>query len=151
MAVAPLFFRKAVGAFLVYDITDKKSFEDVNRWYEQLTNSVSSQIVIMLVGNKSDRKDREVPYNVAMEYARARSFAFLETSAKNKTNVSNAYHALVREIYKNQGEEDQMDKVGRDSIRIRSPNGRDTSGSPSIFMNSTRRSRQTNHKSNCKC
>jgi GTPase SAR1 family protein len=50
----------------------------------------------MLLGNKCDLPNREVPYNVAMEYARSRNFGFLEVSAKAGTNIKNSFHCLVR-------------------------------------------------------
>ncbi len=50
----------------------------------------------MLLGNKCDLPNREVPYNVGMEYARSRNFGFLEVSAKTGTNIKNSFHCLVR-------------------------------------------------------
>lgn len=55
----------------------------------------------MLLGNKCDLPNREVPYNVAMEYARSRNFGYLEVSAKTGMNVRNSFNCLVREIYRN--------------------------------------------------
>ena len=65
----------------------------------------------MLLGNKCDLPEREVPYNVAMEFARSKNFGFLEVSAKTGTNIKSAFNSLVRgkikcvnsnvEIYKN--------------------------------------------------
>jgi GTPase SAR1 family protein len=50
----------------------------------------------MLIGNKCDLPEREVPYNVAMEYARSKNFGFLEVSAKAGTNIQSAFTCLVR-------------------------------------------------------
>lgn len=50
----------------------------------------------MLVGNKCDLPDREVPYNVAMEYARSRNFGYLEVSAKTGSNIKSAFSSLLR-------------------------------------------------------
>ena len=82
MALAPLFFRKAVGAFLVYDCTKKESFARVDAWFQEISNNVDTRVIIMLIGNKCDLPNREVPYNTAMEYAKSRNFGFLEVSAK---------------------------------------------------------------------
>lgn len=100
-SLAPLFFRKSIGAFLVYDCTSKESFEALDGWFQQLSNNIDSRVIIMLLGNKCDLPNREVPYNVAMEYARSRNFGFLEVSAKTGMNVRNAFNCLVREIYHN--------------------------------------------------
>lgn len=60
-AVAPLFYRKAVGAFLVYDCTNRKSFEAVEEWYQQVSSNVDgSRVIVMLMGNKCDLPNREV-------------------------------------------------------------------------------------------
>jgi small GTP-binding protein len=64
-SVAPLFFRKAVGAILVYDVTSKKSFDAVESWYENVKNYCDSNVVVMLLGNKMDLPNKEVPNNMA--------------------------------------------------------------------------------------
>lgn len=65
----------------------------------------------MLMGNKCDLPNREVPYNMAMEYARSRNFGFLEVSAKAGTNIKNSFYCLVREIYKNQTNPEDGSKI----------------------------------------
>lgn len=55
----------------------------------------------MLLGNKCDKTDREVSYNMAMEFAMKHNFGFLEVSAKTGTNIKSAFNSLAREIYKN--------------------------------------------------
>ena len=60
-ALAPLFFRKAVGAFLVYDCTDRTSFEAVDEWYTQVSSNLDgARVIVMLLGNKCDMPNREV-------------------------------------------------------------------------------------------
>ena len=81
-ALAPLFFRKAVGAFLVYDCTNEQSFKNVDSWFSEISNNVDTRVIIMLIGNKCDLPNREVPYNTAMDYAKSKNFGFLEVSAK---------------------------------------------------------------------
>ena len=56
-SLAPIFFRKSVGAFLVYDVTNKDSFLALDSLREQLQNSSDSKIVVMLIGNKVDMAD----------------------------------------------------------------------------------------------
>ena len=99
MALAPLFFRKAIGAFLVYDCTNKATFDALDSWFGQISNNIDSRVIIMLLGNKCDLPNREVSYNQAMEYARARNFGYLEVSAKSGANVRNAFNCLVRGKY----------------------------------------------------
>ena len=55
-----MFFRKSVGAFLVYDVTNRDSFLALESWKEQLNNTSESKIVVMLLGNKMDLPNKEV-------------------------------------------------------------------------------------------
>jgi len=67
MALAPLFFRRAVGAFLVFDLCNMDSFDALDKWHEQLLKNTDTKVIIMLLGNKKDKsREREVPYNLAM-------------------------------------------------------------------------------------
>ena len=59
-SLAPVFFRKSVGAFLVYDVTNKESFLALESWKEQLNNTNDTKIVVMLVGNKVDLPNKQV-------------------------------------------------------------------------------------------
>lgn len=96
-SLAPLFYRKAVGAFLVFDLTSRKSFENVDDWYQQVSSNVDgARVIVMLLGNKADLPNREVSYNDAMEYARSRNFGYLEVSAKSGTNIRNSFNCLVK-------------------------------------------------------
>ena len=96
MAMAPLFFRKAIGAILVYDVTKKESFDQLDIWLQQLSNNIDSRVIIMLVGNKCDLPNREVPYNVAMMFAKERNMGYLEVSAKTGANIFNTFNCLIR-------------------------------------------------------
>ncbi len=69
-SLSPLFFRKTVGCFLVFDCTSMRSFQEIQSWYSQVQNSVETNVLFMMLGNKCDLPHREVSYNYAMEYAR---------------------------------------------------------------------------------
>lgn len=96
MSLAPLFFRKAIAAFLVYDCTDRASFEALDTWFQQISNNIDTRVIIMLLGNKCDLPQREVPYNEAMEYARGKNMGYLEVSAKTGANIRNSFNCLIR-------------------------------------------------------
>ena len=100
MALAPLFFRRAVGAFLVFDVCSMESFKALDKWYEQITKNMDSKVVVMLLGNKKDKNSREVPYNVAMQFAIERNFGFMEVSARTGSGVTEALNRLVAEVFK---------------------------------------------------
>ena len=69
-AVASTYYRGAVGAMIVYDITKYKSFEGVEKWYEELKQYADDGIKVMLVGNKTDlKKLREVKTEEAVLYS----------------------------------------------------------------------------------
>ena len=100
MALAPLFFRRAVGAFLVFDVCSMESFKNLDKWYDQILKNTDQRLIIMLLGNKCDKNTREVPYNVAMQYAMERNFGFMEVSAKTGAGVQAAFDCMIQEVYR---------------------------------------------------
>lgn len=99
-AITSAYYRGAVGALLVYDISKQVTFKNVERWLTELRENAAQNIVIMLVGNKSDlRHLREVPTEAAKEYAEKNGLSFIETSALDSTNVELAFQNILTEIY----------------------------------------------------
>lgn len=100
-AVTSAYYRGAVGAMLVYDITKRQSFDHVAKWLEELRDHADNNIIIMLVGNKSDLSSlRAVPTEDAKEFAQKESLFFMETSALEATNVESAFLSVLTEIYR---------------------------------------------------
>jgi Ras-related protein Rab-11A len=100
-AITSAYYRGAVGALLVYDITKHETFANVERWLTELRDHADQNIVIMLVGNKSDlRHLRAVTTEEATEFAEKHNLAFIETSALDATGVDTAFQQLLTEIYK---------------------------------------------------
>ncbi|CAL9759820.1 unnamed protein product [Musa acuminata subsp. burmannicoides] len=100
-AVTSAYYRGAVGAMLVYDITKRQSFDHVARWLEELRGHADRNIVIMLIGNKSDLGSlRAVPTEDAKEFAQRESLFFMETSALESTNVESAFQTVLTEIHR---------------------------------------------------
>ncbi|MED6120991.1 Ras- protein raba3, variant 2 [Stylosanthes scabra] len=98
-AVTSAYYRGALGAMLVYDITKRQSFDHVARWIEELRSHADSSIVIMLIGNKCDLVDlRMVSTEDAIEFAQEQGLFFSETSALNGNNVETAFLKLLQEI-----------------------------------------------------
>ncbi|KAI4382032.1 hypothetical protein MLD38_008044 [Melastoma candidum] len=99
-AVTSAYYRGAVGAMLVYDITRRQSFDHIPRWLEELRGHADKNIVIMLIGNKTDLDDqRAIPTEDAKEFAEKEGLFFLETSALNATNVETAFLTVLTEIF----------------------------------------------------
>jgi small GTP-binding protein len=100
-AITSAYYRGAVGALLVYDISKQSTFENVDRWLKELKDHAESNIVIMLVGNKSDlRHKRAVSTEDAMAFAERNNLAFIETSALDSTGVDEAFRQILTEIYR---------------------------------------------------
>lgn len=102
-AITTAHYRRAVGALLVYDITQEKTFQSVKRWVEELRDHAEPDIVIMLVGNKSDLAEkspeqREVMIETAQQMASKSGMLFIETSAVNGIKVKEAFELLLNEI-----------------------------------------------------
>eukprot|EP00249_Psilotum_nudum_P009277 c21831_g2_i5 orf=162-806(-) len=99
-AVTSAYYRGAVGALVVYDISRKETFEDIGRWLNELRTHSDMMVLTMLVGNKCDLSDlREVSVEEGRELAVAENMFFLETSALDAINVTAAFQTVVREIY----------------------------------------------------
>eukprot|EP01101_Sappina_pedata_P005414 TRINITY_DN246_c2_g1_i1.p1 TRINITY_DN246_c2_g1~~TRINITY_DN246_c2_g1_i1.p1 ORF type:complete len:233 (-),score=105.23 TRINITY_DN246_c2_g1_i1:165-815(-) len=99
-AITSAYYRGAVGALLVYDIAKNLTFKNVERWLAELRENAANNIVIMLVGNKSDlRHLREVTTDTAKEFAEKNSLLFIETSALDSSNVELAFQNILTEIY----------------------------------------------------
>lgn len=100
-AITSAYYRGAVGALLVYDITKHITFDNVARWLKELRDHAESNIVIMLVGNKSDlRHRRAVQTEEAMTFAESNDIAFIETSALDATGVEESFRQILTEIYR---------------------------------------------------
>lgn len=100
-AVTSAYYRGALGALLVYDISKRQSFDHVARWLEELRDHADKNIIIMLVGNKSDLENlRDVPTDDAKEFAQKENLYFMETSALEATNVEPAFITVLTEIYR---------------------------------------------------
>ena len=101
-SITSAYYKGSKGAFIVYDITRKATFENVDKWIDELKEKGSDNILIMLVGNKSDLEDkREVQTDEVAKKTRQYKIAFCETSALNGTNIEHAFDSLVDEISKN--------------------------------------------------
>uniref|UniRef100_A0A7N0VDW7 Uncharacterized protein n=1 Tax=Kalanchoe fedtschenkoi TaxID=63787 RepID=A0A7N0VDW7_KALFE len=100
-AITSAYYRGAVGALLVYDVTRHSTFENVERWLKELRNHTDPNIVVMLVGNKSDlRHLLAVTTEDGKSFAERESLYFIETSALEATNVENAFTEVLTQIYR---------------------------------------------------
>jgi len=124
-AITSAYYRGAVGALLVYDITKHQTYENVTRWLKELRDHADSNIVIMLVGNKSDLKHlRAVPEDEARAYSNENGLTFMETSALANEAVGEAFQNILKDIFqivnaKTQlGSDETKDTIGANTQRL---------------------------------
>eukprot|EP00178_Gracilaria_changii_P013081 TRINITY_DN3684_c0_g2_i2.p1 TRINITY_DN3684_c0_g2~~TRINITY_DN3684_c0_g2_i2.p1 ORF type:complete len:211 (+),score=34.54 TRINITY_DN3684_c0_g2_i2:22-633(+) len=93
------YYRGAHGIIVVYDVTDQVSFGNVKQWLQEIDRYACESVNKLLVGNKCDLvSQKAVDFNTAKEFADSLGIPFLETSAKNSTNVDDAFLTMAREI-----------------------------------------------------
>ncbi|XP_073702774.1 ras-related protein Rab-25b [Garra rufa] len=100
-AITSAYYRGAVGALLVYDISKHLTYESAERWLKELYDHADPHIVVMLVGNKTDLSAvRSVPTEDAKDFAEKNGLLFMETSALESINVEAAFNTVLTEIHK---------------------------------------------------
>ncbi|XP_058201236.1 ras-related protein RABA1f-like [Rhododendron vialii] len=100
-AITSAYYRGAVGALLVYDVTRHVTFENVERWLKELRAHTDANIVIMLVGNKADLCHlRAVSTEDARAFSERENNYFMETSALEALNVDSAFTEVLAQIYR---------------------------------------------------
>ncbi|KAH7836397.1 hypothetical protein Vadar_000764 [Vaccinium darrowii] len=101
-AVTSAYYRGAVGALLVYDITRRTTFDSIKRWLDELNTHCDTTVARILVGNKCDLENiREVSAEEGKSLAAEEGLFFIETSALDSTNVNAAFEIVIRQIYNN--------------------------------------------------
>ena len=86
------YYKNSTCAFIVYDITNKKSFDNVIIWLKECKDMCYKNILICLIGNKIDMKDkREVSYEDGINFAEENDLLFFETSAKEGNNIQEIF------------------------------------------------------------
>jgi len=112
-AITGAYYKGSKGALIVYDITQKKTFENIEKWVNDLKAAGDPKITIILIGNKNDLDDkRQVSKDQGEEKARSFGCAFLETSAYSGDNIDKAFNLMVKEIY----EKFSNDSTGEDEL-----------------------------------
>ncbi|KAK4259710.1 hypothetical protein QN277_006016 [Acacia crassicarpa] len=99
-AITSAYYRGAIGALLVYDVTRHVTFENVGRWLKEMRDHSDANIVVMLIGNKADlRHLRAVSTEDSKAFAEQESIFFMETSALESMNVEDAFMEVLTQIY----------------------------------------------------
>ena len=109
---------------IVYDVTNQNTFDNVNKWCQEIKDKASKNINLMMIGNKTDLKDKIVVNSeMSQERAMALGIPVMETSALDSTNVQEAFFQLLREMYKSikanaVEKKDTKDGVGNDGVTL---------------------------------
>lgn len=112
-------YRGAHGIFIVYDVTDQVSFNNVKQWLQEIERYAWENVNKVLVGNKCDLVSQKVvDYNTAREFADQVGIPFLETSAKSATNVEDAF-LVMSILIKNNRPSHNLKAVGEPELLLR--------------------------------
>ena len=104
-SITNAYYKGAKGSLLVYDITNPKTFESLDKWISDLKTNAEEKISIVLIGNKTDLEDqRKITTEQGKEKAEFYKLAFMETSALNGNNIEKAFNELITDVYKNHHE-----------------------------------------------
>ncbi len=109
--LAPMYYRGAAAAVVVYDVTNPSSFEGAKSWVRELQKKGEPGVVIALAGNKADAKERKVLEAEAVEYAEEAGCLHFLTSAKTGANVKEMFTQIARKLPKQQrgGEREEVE------------------------------------------
>eukprot|EP00331_Platyophrya_macrostoma_P030609 CAMPEP_0176456638 /NCGR_PEP_ID=MMETSP0127-20121128/31413_1 /TAXON_ID=938130 /ORGANISM="Platyophrya macrostoma, Strain WH" /LENGTH=216 /DNA_ID=CAMNT_0017846647 /DNA_START=45 /DNA_END=695 /DNA_ORIENTATION=- len=119
------YYRGAIGALLVYDITRRDTFENIERWLEETRQYANSNMIIFLIGNKCDlESERQVSTEEGETFAKAHNILFMETSAKTAKNVEEVFTQTAREVYQ-KIENNEIDPTSDSSgVKVGSQSGK---------------------------
>ena len=107
------YYRGAHGIIVVYDVTDQTSFSNVKQWLQEIDRYACENVNKLLVGNKCDLTTKKVvDYNTAKEFADGLGISFMETSAKNSSNVADTFITMANEIHQRVA----ADKIGTHNV-----------------------------------
>ncbi len=112
------YFKGAHGILLIYDITCRESFKELENWLGEVERHASSQVLKILIGNKCDLEEkREIQKDEGEAFAMRNGMQFIETSAKNNTNVSEAFEALAKIMVESSNKRNAI-KIEKKTIKV---------------------------------
>eukprot|EP01156_Anaeramoeba_ignava_P020886 Anaeramoba_ignava/c17486_g1_i2.p1 GENE.c17486_g1_i2~~c17486_g1_i2.p1 ORF type:complete len:135 (+),score=48.35 c17486_g1_i2:211-615(+) len=132
-----------MGALLVYDITKHPTFDNLDRWLKELQKFAESNIVVMLIGNKTDLESlRAITSDSGKKFAEENHLLFIETSAKDTINVDLAFNIILSEIFSL----NSTKKINTDSLKFKINGGEniDQNSNQSMNQNSAKNGKSNN-------
>eukprot|EP00829_Urostomides_striatus_P009490 TRINITY_DN2079_c0_g1_i1.p1 TRINITY_DN2079_c0_g1~~TRINITY_DN2079_c0_g1_i1.p1 ORF type:complete len:217 (+),score=69.20 TRINITY_DN2079_c0_g1_i1:65-715(+) len=96
------FYKQAQGVLLVFDVTDKQSYENLHTWVNSISEHADQGIIKYLIANKIDlTSERVVTQEEGQKMAKQYNMKYFETSAKNNVNVTESIESIAKEVYEN--------------------------------------------------
>ncbi|KAL3231420.1 GTP-binding protein YPT31/YPT8 [Nakaseomyces bracarensis] len=140
-AITSAYYRGAVGALIVYDISKSSSYENCHHWLSELRENADDNVAVGLIGNKSDLAHlRAVPTEEARQFAAENQLLFTETSALNSENVDLAFKELITAIHQ---------KVSKHQVELSNANKASGPNGPTISLTPAPNEKKKSSSNNC--
>ena len=98
-SIAKNYYKSANGVILIYDVTNRQTYDNIAKWISQIQQEVDQRVIIYIVGNKIDMENqRKVKTEEGQKIAEEYNFPFAETSAKDGTNINETFEDIVEKI-----------------------------------------------------
>ena len=124
--VVASYFRGSNGILLIYDVTNRDSFKNLDSWLEVIENNASDNVLKILIGNKVDLvEDIEIKKEEGQQFANRYNMQFIETSAKLDTNVSEAFETLAKLMIEFNSKQVPLTQKKTDNKKLSSSAGKD--------------------------
>lgn len=95
-----MYYKNAIGACVVFDVTSRDSFDKCQQWVKELNEKAGADIRIVIVGNKIDLDDHQVSRDEANDYARSQGLQYFEVSAKQNLGIDELFQDLAKKLPK---------------------------------------------------
>ena len=148
-AITSMYYKGAKGGLIVFDLSSKSTFQNVEKWFNEIKKTADPTINLILIGNKSDLKDkRQISTEEGENKAKEMNVAYLETSALNADNVDKAFDLLIQEITKKMKKEIEEEEYEENDIHDDNKI-QDVKENKTINLNTNNKISKGNLKENC--
>lgn len=115
-SITQSYYKHAVGCILMYDITCRESFNNMDRWFDDIKKRCDISTIIVLVGNKTDLENRrEVSFDEGKELAEKYNVEFFETSVLKSQQINDCFNHIIDTAYKNIASDPEFNEVTNDA------------------------------------
>ena len=140
-SITSVYYKGAKGAFIVYDITSKKSFDNIDKWITEIKEKNNNEVKLVIIGNKIDLdNNREITFEEAKNKFKDKNILLIETSALNDTNVNEAFTSMVKLLYlefkKDVGKNSNLlsEQKGEKGINLNENKNKENDGNKKSFL-----------------